>query len=139
MLMQEKTVILIQVDCNQLIALLNFCREHNLACISSVYSIDFSYESDANGARSTIDNFAIWDLIASINILVLLMSIICLIILRRCMYINLPIDILYMFTIYSKTKMDDGMLLDYKYTLHYIARMHCFVGGHTIMRKCALY
>ena len=41
--------------------LINLCTENYLTWISSVYSIDFNYESDANGAQSTIDQFAMSD------------------------------------------------------------------------------
>ena len=60
----------------------NFCTEYNLTCISSVYSIGFTYESDANEARSTNCHFVNSDSLINCvkNILLLMMSIICLII-----------------------------------------------------------
>ena len=62
-----------------------------------MYSIDFTYESDANGARYTIDDFIISDsLINCVNKYITFNDVDNMSHhLPLCMYINLPINMMY--------------------------------------------
>ena len=83
---------------NSTIALNDMCTEQDLTCVSSVYDIDFTYVSDVNGTYSTTDHFIIYN---SLNTCV---NNYCTVNdidnmsdhLPLCMYIHLPVNIMYL-------------------------------------------
>ena len=82
---------------NSTIALNDLCTEHDLTCLSSVYHIDFTYVSDINCIYSTIDHFIISNSLntcvnkyCTVNDIDIMSDH-----LPLCMYINLPVNIMY--------------------------------------------
>ena len=90
-----------------------------------MYSIDFTYESDANGDWTNIDRFVISDsLIICVNRYSNLNNVDTMLDhLPLCVYINLPINIVYVHDVrqfipkLKWTTVNDGMLIDHICTL----------------------